>query len=39
MSSHIKKTVKAHQKDIKRKEAIKLRKHLNADALFGWSPC
>lgn len=34
MSNHIKKFVKAHQKDIKCKEAIKLRKHLNADALF-----
>jgi hypothetical protein len=34
MSDHIKKLVKAHQKDIKREEAIKLRKYLNADALF-----
>jgi len=34
MSNHLKKVVKTHQKEIKRKETIKLRKHLNADALF-----
>lgn len=34
MSNQIKTIVKAHKRDIARREEIKLRKHLNADALF-----
>ena len=34
MSSQIKTIVKAHKSNIERKKEIKLRKHLNADALF-----
>jgi len=34
MSNQIKAIVKAHNKDIARKDEIKLRKHLNADALL-----
>jgi len=34
MSNQITAIVKAHQRDIARREEIKLRKHLNADALF-----
>lgn len=34
MSNQITTIVKAHQRDIARREEIKLRKHLNADALF-----
>ncbi len=34
MSNQIKAIVKAHNRDIARKEEIKLRKHLNADALL-----
>lgn len=34
MSNQIKAIVKAHNRDIRRKDEIKLRKHLNADALL-----
>lgn len=34
MSNQIKAIVKAHNRDIARKDEIKLRKHLNADALL-----
>ena len=34
MSNHISTIVKAHKRDIARKHEIRLRKHLNADALF-----
>ena len=35
MSGHIKTIVKAHNRKIERDKQIRLRKHLNADALFG----
>jgi hypothetical protein len=34
VSNHIKTIVKAHSRDIARRKEIKLRKHLNSDALF-----
>ena len=34
MSNQIKAIVKAHSRDIARNKEIKLRKHLNADALW-----